>query len=112
MENPNQQQPDTTPQASQTAPKQPPDQKTIDALLAVTRAEMQQEAARKLEEKQRNGPQGFISSRVNKMATTFNPSDIASSSTARNKAIVAVVIFVVLSLLGWLAGSLIHAPKI
>jgi|GEM_PF-2131764 len=71
--------------------KRPPDQKTIDALLAVTRVQHEQEQVRKLADTS-TLPKGLITGYIARTVRSFSPELLSSSSQARRRAIVTVVL--------------------
>ena len=92
--------------ATPTPAHKPPDQKTVDALLAVTKAQMAQEASQKQAQKERDAPHGMIAGPINKMATTFDPETLTTSAAARRKAFILVIGFVVLTIISFVATKL------
>jgi uncharacterized membrane protein len=106
MEPSQQDSPSTNPAQHSNTPApahKPPDQKTVDALLAVTKAQMDQEATQKQAQKERDAPHGMIAGPINKMATTFDPEALTTSAAARRKAFILVIGFVVLTILSFVA---------
>ena len=77
--------------------KQPPDEKTVEALLAITRADAERAAKRKAEDMS-NAPPGLMSRYVYKTVHTLNPDNITSSPRIQRKAIF-IVLGVVLSII-------------
>jgi hypothetical protein len=91
--------------------KPPLDQKTVDALLAVTKAQMSQEANAKQAQKEAMAPKGFFARRVQRTVDTFNPEALSTSPAARRKAWTAVIVFVLLLVLSWVATKIAGSLK-
>ena len=89
--------PDDLPtESSSSRPKQsqPPDQKTVDALLLLTRTE-HEERYRQKADNMDNVPKGIVAGYIGRKAHAFSPAVLNSSSGARWSAVLLAIILIV-----------------
>jgi len=86
--------------------KQLPDQKTIDALLAITRLEHEQSTERKIADTS-NLPKGLMSGYISRIAHDVSPEALGTSSKTRWRAIIVIISVLALTVLSFVVDHLV-----
>jgi hypothetical protein len=96
---PQNQQPQPPYQATSNQPKTPPDPKMVESLLALTRAQMEQETTRKEEQKAMEHH-----SYIEKFFQMFNPAYLSESPQLRRRLIIFLVVTVGSTIISLIIG--------